>query len=292
MPSRDIETARARGRERHRRSRDERAALGLCRRCGARPVAPGRANCDPSAEKRRAADRARAEKRLQAGIKRVRNPEARKAEYRRARQRAEDRLARGICSKCGRRPNEPERRLCISCGQQRRAAERERYARARSEGLKYGGKDPVARRTLARQRTRNRQRARRAAWICTHCGSRPSFGASRCEPRAKNAWERSEQVKGLPVYPPRFTVVERATGTEHGNLEQHVILSDRRNRLIHLDLSQICLGLDLSVISRQGGSSDCPLHRERHPGGWEAVRCRRGTAVSRPDWHEGTLRWS
>ncbi len=138
MPYRDIDTARARGLERHRRRIAERAELGLCRRCGTRPAASGRTTCEPCAEKRRAADRTRAEKRRQAGIKRVRDPGARKAEYRRALQRAEDRLARGFCSKCGRRPNEPNRRLCISCGQKRRAVERERYARARSEGLKYG----------------------------------------------------------------------------------------------------------------------------------------------------------
>ena len=300
MPYRDIDTARARGLERHRRRIAERAELGLCRRCGTRPAASGRTTCEPCAEKRRAADRTRAEKRRQAGIKRVRDPEARKAEYRRARQRAENRLARGICSKCGRRPNEPNRRLCISCGQKRRAVERERYARARSEGLKYGGRDPAAKRANARKRSRDRQRVRResslcircgksppvkagsscktclnkrsasdratysarrsaglctrcaiptfegapvcgpctvledryretkneaarrryadrrAAWICTHCASRPSFGASRCQACAKKAWERSEQVKGMPVYPPSFTVVERATGTGHG----------------------------------------------------------------------------
>ena len=62
---------------------------------------------------------------------------------------------------------------------------------------------------------RRRYAERRAAWVCTRC-SRPSFGASRCEPCAKRAWERSEQVKGLPVYPPSFTVVERTTGTDHG----------------------------------------------------------------------------
>ena len=300
MPYRDIETARARAHERHRRRIAKRAALGLCRRCGAHPVAPGRATCDPCSEKRRAADRVRAEKRRQAGIKRVRDPEARKAEYRRARQRTEDRLARGICSKCGRRPNEPDRRLCATCGERRRQREHERYAQARAAGLAYGGKNPTAKRAQARRRTRNRQRARRksslcircgrrppvkagsscatclenrrasdrqtyaerraaglctrcgkqtfegapvcgpcivlearyrdtkydanrrryaerrAAWVCTRCGSRPSFGASRCEACAKRAWERSEQVKALPVYPPSFTVVERDMGIGHG----------------------------------------------------------------------------
>ena len=231
---------------------------------------------------------------------RVRDPEARKAEYRRARQRAENLLARGRCAKCGRHPNEPDRRLCAACGERQRRADRERYARARAAGRPYGGKRPDSKRRQARRRTRELQRAhrqaglcircgrnapvkggsscapcldnrrssdratyagrraeglctrcgarsfegaplcgpctvlearyeekkresgrrryaeRRAAWVCTHCGSRPSFGASRCESCAKRAWERSEQVKALPVYPPSFTVVERDTGIDHG----------------------------------------------------------------------------
>ena len=63
---------------------------------------------------------------------------------------------------------------------------------------------------------RRRYAERRAAWVCTHCGSRPSFGASRCEACAKRDWERSGQVKVLPVYPLSFTVVERDTGIDHG----------------------------------------------------------------------------
>ena len=115
-------------RERSRRRTAKRAAQGLCRRCGARLAAPGRVTCDPCAEKRRAADRARAAQRRNAGIKLVRDPEARKAEYRCARQRAEDRLARGLCARCGRQPNEPDRRLCADCGERQRRADRERNA--------------------------------------------------------------------------------------------------------------------------------------------------------------------
>ena len=63
---------------------------------------------------------------------------------------------------------------------------------------------------------RRRYAKRLARWICTHCGSRPSFGASRCESCAKRAWERSGQVRGLAVYPPTFTVVERGTDIQHG----------------------------------------------------------------------------
>ena len=255
---------------------------------------------DRERRRRRTADRDRAAKRIAAGVRRVRDPDARKAEYRRARRRAEDRLARGLCVRCGRRPNEPERRLCADCAERQRRADRERYREASAQGRLYGGKAPGTKRRNARRRSRKRQRARResslcircgksppveagsscapclenrrasdrqtyaerrtegrctrcgsstfegaplcgpctvlearyeekkretarrryaqrrAAWVCTHCGSRPSYGASRCEVCAKRAWERSEHVKALPVYPPSFTVVERATGIDHG----------------------------------------------------------------------------
>ena len=295
----DPERRRECDRKRSRRRTAERVARGLCPRCGRQAPAPARAVCDPCAEKRRIADRARAAKRRAAGIKRVRDPKARQTEYQRAKSKAAERLAQGLCSRCGRQPHEPERRLCAGCGERQRRRDRERYARARDAGEPYGGKPVASKRRSARRRTRLRQRGRRAAglcircgrgrpvdgasscgnclearrvadrqtyaarrggglctrcaattfegaslcgpctviearyreaknesnrrryaerraaWVCTRC-SRPSFGASRCEPCAKHAWERSGHVKALPVYPPSFTVVERATGIDHG----------------------------------------------------------------------------
>ncbi len=286
-------------RQRSRRRTAERVARGLCPRCGRQAPAPKRAVCDPCAKKRRIADRARAGKRRAAGIKRVRDPKARQTEYQSAKAKSAERLAHGVCSRCGRHPYEPERPLCAGCGERQRRRDRERYATARDTGELYGGKSVATKRRSARRRTRLRQRARRAAgvcircgrgrpvdgasscsdclearrvadrqtyaarrgaglctrcaattfegaslcgpctviearyrdaknqtnrrryaerraaWVCTRC-SRPSFGASRCEACAKRDWERSEQVRGLPVYPPSFTVVERDTHIEHG----------------------------------------------------------------------------
>ena len=160
----------------------ERVAQGLCPRCGRQAPAPGRAVCDPYAEKRRIADRGRAAKRRAAGIQRVRDPKARQAEYQRARARAADRLAQGLCTRCGRHPHEPERRLCASCGERQRQRDRDRYARGRDAGELYGGKPVASKRRHARRRTRQRQRARRAAGLCIRCGrSRPVDGGSSCD---------------------------------------------------------------------------------------------------------------
>lgn len=177
----DPECRRACDRERSRRRTAERLALGLCSRCGRQPPAPGRAICDPCTENRRTADRARAAKRRAAGIRRVRNPESRQAEYQRARERAAKRLAQGLCNKCGRHPHEPDRKLCAGCGERQRQRDRERYAKARDAGELYGGKPVASKRRYSRRRTRERQRARRAGGLCIRCGrGRPVDGASSC----------------------------------------------------------------------------------------------------------------
>ena len=182
MPYADPERRREFERQRSRRRTAERLARGLCPRCGRQAPAPGRAVCDPCAEKRRIADRTRAAKRRAAGSKRVRDPEARKAEYRSARERADRRVARGLCGKCGRHPHKPDRRLCTDCGERQRRRDRDRYARARDAGDLYGGKPVTAKRRHARRRTRKRQHARRAAGRCIRCGrGRPVDGGSSCK---------------------------------------------------------------------------------------------------------------
>ena len=113
----DPERRREFDRKRSRRRTAERVAQSLCSRCGRQAPAPGRAVCDPCAEKRRTADRTTAAKRRADGIKRVRDPKARQAEYQRARARVAERLTQGLCSKCGRDPDEPDRNLCADCGE-------------------------------------------------------------------------------------------------------------------------------------------------------------------------------
>ena len=51
------------------------------------------------------------------------------------------------------------------------------------------------------------------------CGA-PSQGASRCPPCARRSWARSGEHRGLPVLPPRVTVIEIATGVNHGTWDR------------------------------------------------------------------------
>ena len=182
MPRTDVQSRRRRERERHRQRVDQRIARDLCVRCGrVAPVEDGR-TCEGCRARRRISNRARAEKRRSAGIRRVRDPVARKAEYRRARQRAVDRVARGLCGKCGLHEHEPDRRLCAGCGEQARRVERKRYAKARAAGLTYGRTSPHGKRRQARIRSRKRRQARRDANVCVRCARhRPVPGGASCE---------------------------------------------------------------------------------------------------------------
>ena len=180
MAYRDPARGRAADRERFRKRTEQRRAAVLCPRCGAHEPENGLALCGVCAEKRRAWDRARDARRRAAGIKRQRN---RAGERSRARQRIAKRIARGVCTKCGVNPPESGRRLCAACGEKRRAAERARYAKARSRGELYGGRDPQARRNAGRAASARRRQARLEGGTCVRCGRRPpAEGGVTCGP--------------------------------------------------------------------------------------------------------------
>ena len=183
MPYRDPRIGLARGRERFQRRTAERRARGLCLKCGKAPPEPDRSLCAPCNEKRRTADRARSAKRRAAGRPRYKDPQkARAYERERYRRCAAERIARGLCPKCGEEPLAPERRQCAPCGDKQRESERARYAAATAAGELYGGRDPVGRRRIARERSRRRRHARCSAGRCTRCGRRPSVeGGATCE---------------------------------------------------------------------------------------------------------------
>ena len=193
MAYKDPEVGRARDRERFRRRVAERRAAGLCPRCGARPPAPGRSLCEPCAEKRRLAERARNARLRAAGIPRRDRAKARATERRRYRRQTVQRKAQGVCTQCGREPAAPDRSVCESCLIKRREAERKRYAAGKAAGKLYGGKPVAGKRRSARIASRNRRRVRRDAGLCARCGRRaPVEGGATCSPcrEARQAGER------------------------------------------------------------------------------------------------------
>ena len=292
MAYKDPEKGRVRDWERLRQRTAERRAQGLCPRCGKEPPVPDRSLCEPCGKKRRKAERARDAKRKTAGKTRYKDPEkARACGRRRYKQLTAERLARGLCPKCGKAPLAPDRSLCEPCGKKRRKAERrrqalrrpgpgglpqdraqkeqaapagtprrrpvyalrqpspveggttcgpcrdarheaerEQYAVRRAAGLcgRCGGPafdgaprcGPCAAIEAGRHPRKNaashkRYARRRARWLCTDCGQ-PSQGAARCVPCARRSYVRSGQHRGLPIWPPSYTVIEIATGEDHG----------------------------------------------------------------------------
>ena len=234
MPRRDRERATAYERERSRREVEQRRAAGVCLRCGKSPAVEGLTMCEPCADERRARERAKyakakAEGKLYGG---------RKVETRRrigrekSRRRLAARLAAGLCTSCGKRPSVDDGTTCEPCREARRAFEREQYAEHRAAGLcgYCGGATldggsrcgPCAVRETERRSPEKKNAAarrlyarRRAQGLCTDCGE-PSRGAARCEPCARRSHERSQHFRGLPLYPPQYTVVELSTGEDHG----------------------------------------------------------------------------
>ena len=97
--------------------------------------------------------------------------------------RTAERLARGMCPRCGEARPVTDHSLCRSCGDKRRKAERARCARAKAAGILYGGRDPERCREFARDRSRRCDRARQDARTCTRCGTHPPIeGGTVCEP--------------------------------------------------------------------------------------------------------------
>ncbi len=99
------------------------------------------------------------------------------------RQRHAARAAQGLCTRCGRRPPEPDLKVCGGCAEKRRAAERARRARAREQRKPYAGRDPERCRRADRNGDRRRRRERQEAGLCASCGRRPTTNnTSVCEP--------------------------------------------------------------------------------------------------------------
>ena len=194
MIEQDIATRRARDLERYHRRVAERTAKGLCLKCGKRPPAPHRSQCEPCIEKRRSADLARHH-----------------------RQTAE-RTARGLCPKCGKQPPATGRTLCEACNEKRNPASRSRDARLRAAGMPR--RDRERARAYERERSRREADQRRAAGLCLHCGKTPALeGRTTCEPCAEalRARERTRYAKAKAegkLYGGRKVETRRRIGRE------------------------------------------------------------------------------
>ena len=233
MAYRDIEKRRAGDRTRAARRRAERLAAGLCPRCGKRPPAEGRAECEPCRDRCNATSRARDARLRAEGKPRRDRRKARAYERKRSKRERAERIAAGVCTSCGKVPAAPDSLRCEPCGDKRREADRQEYAEAKAAGKMYGGKSIAGKRADGRRHVRKRRVKRLEAGLCTLCGKCPPRpGRKTCQPCAEKRQARERErmaeriARGQCVRCPRTALPGRTSCERHSNRNSD---SDRKN---------------------------------------------------------------
>ena len=234
MPYKDPGKERACARRRYERITAERTARGMCPRCGKAKPMPDRTLCRPCGEKRRKAERARHAKARAAGLLYAgRDAErCRRSASDRSKRRNRARREAGLCTRCGKQQPVEGGTVCEPCREMRRESEREQHAARRAAGQCGRCGAPAldgsarcercarsaakpSRKKAKNARGRRRYVRRRVRGLCIDCAA-PSQGAARCPQCARRSYLRSDEHRGLPILPPRYTVIEIATGADHG----------------------------------------------------------------------------
>ena len=153
----------------------------------------------------------------------------------RLRRRHAARISSGLCTRCAKAPPELGLKVCGSCGEKRRIADKARRARARARGKPYAGRDPLKCRRADRAGDRRRRRARRETWLCTKCGRNPpEDGRSVCEPcrAAQRARERARhaarKAAGLCVHCAEPAIGGLSRCARHAALEAERVSPERK----------------------------------------------------------------
>ena len=198
----------------------------------------------------------------------------------RLRRRHAERLASGTCTRCAKGPPEPGLKMCGSCAEKRRAADRARRARARGEGKPYAGRDPDLCRRADRARDRRRRRAWRDAGLCSNCGRNPpEDGRSVCEPcrEAKRAVDRrryaARRAAGACVRCSEPAIGGSSRCARHATLEAERVSPERKR------------AVDRKRYARrraQGRCTDCGVHAA---GAARCPACARRSNTRAPAYH-------
>ena len=200
--------------------------------------------CQCCGDKRRKAERARSAKARAAGILYGgRDAErCRRSASDRSKRRDRARREAGLCTRCGKQKPVKGGTVCEPCREVRREREREQYAARRAAG-ECGRCSALApddsaccercARSVAKPSRKKAKNVRshrryvrcRVRGLCIDCAA-PSQGAARCPKCARRSYLRTDEHRGLPILPPSYTVIEIATGDDHGYLEQDLIPSE------------------------------------------------------------------
>ncbi len=154
----------------------------------------------------------------------------------RLRRRHAERVASDVCTRCARVPPEPGLKVCASCAEKRRAADKARRDRARARGASHAGRDPVKCRRAERAADGRRRRQRREAGLCTRCGlDPPADGRSVCEPcgeavrAADRARYAARRAAGACVRCAEPAIGGSSRCARHAALEAERVSPGRRN---------------------------------------------------------------
>ena len=123
--------------------------------------------------------------------------EQRRKDRERIARRTAERIAAGLCPRCGKAAPAPEHRVCAPCADRRNRASRERDARLRAEGRQR--RNPDKARAYERRRSRREAEARRTEGLCARCGQTPALeGRASCEPclEKRRASDRAKYAAG------------------------------------------------------------------------------------------------
>ena len=187
------------------------------------------------------------------------------------RQRHAARAAQGLCTRCGRVPPEPGLKLCRSCGEKRRAADKARRARARARGAAYAGRDPVKCRRADRAGDKRRRRTRSEAGLCSKCGRNPAVdGRSVCEGcgEARRALDRrrysARKAASVCVRCAEPAIGGSSRCARHAALEAERVSPKRKNatsrkRYVRRRAKRICV--DCGAFA--AGAARCPACASR-----------------------------
>ena len=184
------------------------------------------------------------------------DPEVGKARDReRFRRRTEERIAAGLCPRCGVQPPAPERTVCDGCAEKRNRASRARDGRLRAAGRPR--RDPARAKAYERKRARRQAAERRAAGICVPCGKAPAAPerttCGECLEKRRAA-DRARYAAG------------KAAGKPYGGADPAVKRRAGRARSKQRQKARIEAGLCIRCGKRppaEAGTTCAPCHEKR-----------------------------
>ena len=179
-----------------------------------------------------------------------------------------ERIARGMCPRCGEARPAPDHSLCQCCGEKRRQAERARCTKARAAGILYAGRDAERCRWSASDRSKRRDRARQDARTCTRCGTHPPVeGGTVCEPchvaRRDREREQYAMRRDYASYYTSVVLIVAGLGYRRSPREpSHPRLFCRRRVG---DFKQAVAGVAIDVSAQEPGLAPSVDRGARHP---------------------------